>query len=144
MTHATLSTDPLPETDAAAIDSTDPFGTVAAVGSAAPAEGEPGSESRQDSETESDSDASDAGAEADLEDPTGPEGSDLQLAGGSLTDEELAAVTAVLGTLAGSSGVEHSGAGSAGPSDRTLQRRRRLGLWGRPGPDSWKHAAGLR
>lgn len=77
-------------------------------------------------------------------DAASTDGSDLQLAGGILDDEELAAVTAVLGTLAGASGTEDNGAGTAGPSDRTLQRRRRLGLWGRPGPDSWKHAAGLR
>lgn len=72
------------------------------------------------------------------------EGSDLQLAGGSLTEEELAAVTALLGTLAGAAETQDTGAGSTGPKDRTLQRRRRLGLWGRPGPDSWRHAAGLR
>lgn len=145
MTHAILSTDPLPETGAAATDSTDLSEAVAAADSVTPAEAEQGPERRQDagnlqvSETETNSEA-----ESDAEDPTDPESSDLQLAGGSLTDEELAAVTAVLGTLVGSSEAEHTGAGSAGPSDRTLQRRRRLGLWGRPGPDSWKHAAGLR
>lgn len=69
---------------------------------------------------------------------------DLHLAGTTLNDEELAAVTAVLGTLAAAADAESSGAGSTGPKDRTLQRRRQLGLWGRPGADSWKHAAGLR
>lgn len=70
--------------------------------------------------------------------------SDLDVSGAALADEELAAVTAVLGTLAAAAENSNNGAGSAGPTDRTLQRRRRLGLWGRPGPDSWKHAAGLR
>ncbi|MBO0594120.1 hypothetical protein I2485_02750 [Nesterenkonia sp. E16_7] len=145
MTHATLSTDPVPGTDAAATDSTDRSETVGAADPVTPAEAEQGSENRQDAENREDSEPeSDSDAESDAEDLTDPAGSDLQLAGGSLTDEELAAVTAVLGTLAGSPEVEHNGAGSAGPSDRTLQRRRRLGLWGRPGPDSWKHAAGLR
>lgn len=69
---------------------------------------------------------------------------DLHVAGTALNDEELAAVTAVLGTLAAAADAESSGAGSTGPKDRTLQRRRQLGLWGRPGADSWKHAAGLR
>ncbi|MCH8560468.1 hypothetical protein LTH96_08650 [Nesterenkonia sp. LB17] len=130
MTHAILSTEQLPEADAAASVSTDAAEPAATLVSDASVEAEPGSGSEQDSEAEQDAEAVD--------------GSDLQMAGGTLNDEELAAVTAVLGTLAGASEVEHNGAGSAGPSDRTLQRRRRLGLWGRPGPDSWKHAAGLR
>ncbi len=82
-------------------------------------------------------------------DPSQDEGqtdapSDLDVSGTTLEDEELAAVTAVLGMLAAAAEGSNNGAGSAGPTDRTLQRRRRLGLWGRPGPDSWKHAAGLR
>ena len=94
--------------------------------------------------SDADSDA-DSEVESEAEqDPEAADGSDLQMAGGTLSDEELAAVTALLGTLAGASGTDGNGAGTAGPSDRTLQRRRRLGLWGRPGPGSWKHAAGLR
>lgn len=73
-----------------------------------------------------------------------PERPVLQVGGTPLSTEELAAVTAVIGRLATAEPVEDDGAGSTGPRDRTLQRRRHLGLWGRPGPDSWQHAAGLR
>ncbi len=73
----------------------------------------------------------------------------LEIAGAELTPEELAAVAAVVGKLAAAGPEENSDAGSTGPRDRRLQRRRslsfnRLGMWGRPGPDSWKNAGGLR
>lgn len=67
--------------------------------------------------------------------------------GADLTDEETAALIAVLGRLAQYAG-EDSDAGGTGPADRTLQRRHRLhmnqhGLWGRPGPASWMTAGGV-
>lgn len=68
----------------------------------------------------------------------------LQFAGTPLDAEELAAVAAVIGRIAAAEPVEPGDAGGTGPRDRTLQRRRHLGLWGRPGLDSWQHAAGLR
>ncbi|GAA1146337.1 acyl-CoA carboxylase epsilon subunit [Nesterenkonia lutea] len=100
---------------------------------------------RQTGPTDPSDEAESAAQDAaqDVEQDEAP-GSDLDLRGAGLADEELAAVTALLGTLSASAEAEDSGAGTAGPADRTLQRRRRLGLWGRPGADSWKHAAGLR
>ncbi|GAB3191528.1 hypothetical protein [Nesterenkonia suensis] len=68
----------------------------------------------------------------------------LQVSGTPLSSEELAAVAAVIGRLATAEPVADDGVGGTGPRDRTLQRRRHLGLWGRPGRDSWQHAAGLR
>ena len=73
----------------------------------------------------------------------------LTVSGAELTEEELAAVSAVVGKLAAAGPLQDNDAGSTGPRDRRLQRRRslsfnRLGLWGRPGPDSWKSAGGLR
>ncbi|HRO30447.1 acyl-CoA carboxylase subunit epsilon [Citricoccus sp.] len=61
---------------------------------------------------------------------------------GTLDAEETAALTAVLQALAVQAG--DAGNGGTGPdgTDRTLDRRRRLGLWARPGSDSWRHAAG--
>ncbi|MGD6978320.1 acyl-CoA carboxylase epsilon subunit [Citricoccus sp. CH26A] len=61
---------------------------------------------------------------------------------GTLDAEETAALTAVLQALAAQAG--DRGNGDTGPdgTDRTLDRRRRLGLWARPGSDSWRHAAG--
>ncbi|MFC7402995.1 acyl-CoA carboxylase epsilon subunit [Citricoccus sp. GCM10030269] len=61
---------------------------------------------------------------------------------GSLDAEETAALAAVLQAVAVQA--EHHRRESAGrhDRDRTLDRRRRLGLWARPGSDSWKHAAG--
>lgn len=72
----------------------------------------------------------------------------LSITGAELTPEELAAVSAVVGKLADADSQENPDAGSTGPADRRLQRRRslsfnRLGLWGRPGPESWKNAGGL-
>ena len=134
MIHATLSTDRSPGDDAAATAETSAVG--------APSLDALEAADAVEAETEQDPGA--AEDSADESDPESVEGSDLQLGGVTLDEEELAAVTAVLGTLAGASEVVDSGAGTAGPSDRTLQRRRQLGLWGRPGPDSWKHAAGLR
>ncbi|QCU78599.1 hypothetical protein E7744_10870 [Citricoccus sp. SGAir0253] len=61
---------------------------------------------------------------------------------GSLDAEETAALTAVLQAAAVQAEHHHrQGAGRRDP-DRTLERRRRLGLWARPGSDSWRHAAG--
>lgn len=73
----------------------------------------------------------------------------LTVSGAELTAEELAAVATVVGKLASVEPQQNHDAGSTGPRDRRLQRRRslsfnRLGLWGRPGPDSWKNAGGLR
>lgn len=145
MTDATLSAEESAASPAAP-SSSDP-----GPGSEAPPEAPSSTASAEDVDLEQDPDTqrdpdteSDTEAEPDGEAEPDTDAADLQMAGGTLTDEELAAVTALLGTLAGDSGADGNGAGTAGPSDRTLQRRRRLGLWGRPGPDSWKHAAGLR
>ena len=67
--------------------------------------------------------------------------------GSQLTDDETAAVVAVLARLAAAEPV-NSDAGGTGPTDRTIQRRHRLqldqhGLWGRPGPSSWQAAGGM-
>ena len=139
MTDATLSAEESAASPAAP-SSSDP-----GPGSEAPPEAPSSTASAEDVDLEQDPDTQrDPDTELDTEAETDTDAADLQMAGGTLTDEELAAVTALLGTLAGDSGADGNGAGTAGPSDRTLQRRRRLGLWGRPGPDSWKHAAGLR
>ena len=71
----------------------------------------------------------------------------LGISGCQLTDDETAAVVAVLARLAAAEPV-NSDAGGTGPSDRALQRRHRLqldqhGLWGRPGPSSWQAAGGM-
>lgn len=71
---------------------------------------------------------------------------DLSMRGAQLTDEESAALVAVLGQLASVEPATND-AGGTGPTDRTLQRRHRLdsdqhGLWGRPGASSWKQATG--
>lgn len=86
-------------------------------------------------------------AEDNADEPELPETEEpavLQLSGTPLTSEELAAVAAVGGKLANAEPTQPPEAGSTGPYDRTLLRRRRLGLWGRPGQDSWQHAAGQR
>jgi hypothetical protein len=63
---------------------------------------------------------------------------------GSLDAEETAALAAVIQAAAvQAEDAHHEGAGGAG-RDRTLERRRRLGLWARPGADSWRRAAGQR
>jgi hypothetical protein len=61
---------------------------------------------------------------------------------GSLDVEETAALTAVLQALAAQAERHRSEAAGRADHDRTLDRRRRLGLWARPGSGSWKHAAG--
>ncbi|WP_345476300.1 hypothetical protein [Nesterenkonia rhizosphaerae] len=72
----------------------------------------------------------------------------LDIVGTELTAEETAAVVAVITQLrAAQAARADDDAGAAGPSDRTLQRHRRLaqdhhGLWGRPGGSSWRLAAG--
>ncbi|MCT1607347.1 hypothetical protein M3B43_08410 [Nesterenkonia massiliensis] len=72
----------------------------------------------------------------------------LDIVGTELTAEETAAVVAVITQLrAAQAARTDDDAGAAGPSDRTLQRHRRLaqdhhGLWGRPGGSSWRLAAG--
>lgn len=78
----------------------------------------------------------------------GEEPAALGISGAALSEDETAAVVAVLARLA-SAEPDSSDAGGTGPADRTLQRRHRLqlkqhGLWGRPGPDSWQMAGGLR
>lgn len=95
------------------------------------------------------SQAEDAAETAHLRPSNGEEQPALEISGAELTAEELAAVAAVVGKLAAAGPEENADAGSTGPRDRRLQRRRslssnRLGLWGRPGPDSWKNAGGLR
>ncbi|GAA4841099.1 hypothetical protein [Garicola koreensis] len=67
--------------------------------------------------------------------------------GAQLSDDETAAVVAVLARLAAAEPVS-SDAGGTGPTDRAVQRRHRLqldqhGLWGRPGPSSWQAAGGF-
>ncbi|WP_150462271.1 acyl-CoA carboxylase subunit epsilon [Nesterenkonia ebinurensis] len=71
----------------------------------------------------------------------------LPVRGAELTEEETAAVVAVLATLAAGETANNDDAGSTGPVDRTIQRKHRLqgsqhGLWGRPGPTSWYQATG--
>ncbi|GAB3179972.1 hypothetical protein GCM10027060_08740 [Nesterenkonia halophila] len=80
-----------------------------------------------------------AGADAEAE-----EAPLLRIDGTPLTEEEQAAVAAVVGRLAGAEPAVETDHGRAGPRDRTLERRRRLGLWPRPGTDSWLQAGGLR
>ncbi|GAB3841521.1 hypothetical protein [Nesterenkonia populi] len=77
------------------------------------------------------------------------DGPELSMRGAELSAEETAAVVTVISALAGAKSGEHDDAGQTGPRDRRLQRRRsltfsRIGLWGRPGTDSWKNAGGLR
>lgn len=59
---------------------------------------------------------------------------------GNLTPEETAALTAVV--QAAALQAQQADGTDASSDDRTLDRRRRLGLWDRPGPGSWKNAAG--
>ncbi|WP_157983872.1 hypothetical protein [Nesterenkonia muleiensis] len=71
---------------------------------------------------------------------------DLGVRGTELSEEESAALVAVLAQLASAEPAGND-AGGTGPADRTLQRKHRLdsdqhGLWGRPGPASWKQATG--
>ena len=61
---------------------------------------------------------------------------------GTLDAEETAALAAVLQAVAAQAGHPDSEDTGRGGPDRTLDRRRRLGLWARPGSDSWRHAAG--
>ncbi len=61
---------------------------------------------------------------------------------GTLDTEETAALTAVLQAMAVQAEHDRREGAGRGDHDRTLERRRRLGLWARPGADSWKHAAG--
>jgi ribosomal protein S15P/S13E len=61
---------------------------------------------------------------------------------GTLDAEETAALTAVLQAVAAQAEQHRREAAGRDGLDRTLDRRRRLGLWARPGSDSWKHAAG--
>ncbi|MDR8019887.1 acyl-CoA carboxylase epsilon subunit [Nesterenkonia aerolata] len=68
----------------------------------------------------------------------------LPLRGTELSDDELAALLAVIGRLAGSEAVKDRGQGTAGPTNRARYRRRRLGLHERHGADAWQFAAGVR
>jgi hypothetical protein len=61
---------------------------------------------------------------------------------GTLDAEETAALTAVLQAVAAQAELPGKEAVGRDGHDRTLDRRRRLGLWARPGSDSWKQAAG--
>lgn len=78
------------------------------------------------------------------EDPTTD--TDLGVRGAPLTDDESAALVAVLAQLASADTVIDD-SGGTGPTDRALQRKHRLhsdqhGLWGRPGASSWGQATG--
>ncbi|MBB4734657.1 hypothetical protein HDA30_000165 [Micrococcus cohnii] len=73
----------------------------------------------------------------------------LRISGAQLEPEEMAALTALLAQLPNTD--EQAAAASPrervsprGPRgiDRTLERRRRLGLWARPGAGQWRDAAG--
>ncbi|MDO5493131.1 MAG: hypothetical protein Q4F53_05905 [Nesterenkonia sp.] len=87
----------------------------------------------------------DESTEAEAPDHTEGEGSvDMHLGGTRLSDDELAAVLAVIGRLAGSEPVNDRGQGTAGPTNRARYRRRRLGLHERHGADAWQFAAGVR
>lgn len=64
---------------------------------------------------------------------------------GTLDAEETAALAAVLQAAVAAQDEQRRETGMVRKDrDRTLDRRRRLGLWARPGSDSWKHAAGRR
>lgn len=63
---------------------------------------------------------------------------------GNLDAEETAALAAVLQAMAVQAEAHRRENAGRTDRDRTLDRRRRLGLWARPGADSWKHAAGQR
>ncbi|GAA3284149.1 hypothetical protein [Nesterenkonia halobia] len=89
-------------------------------------------------------DSTDAGAAAAETETETEEAPLLRIDGTPLTEEEQAAVAAVVGRLAGAEPAVGTDHGRAGPRDRTLERRRRLGLWPRPGTDSWLQAGGLR
>lgn len=72
----------------------------------------------------------------------------LNIRGAQLSEQETAAVVAVLARLAAAEPVS-SDAGGTGPADRTMQRHQRMhldahGIWGRPGPSSWHAAGGMR
>jgi hypothetical protein len=73
---------------------------------------------------------------------TGTGGEPAVVIRGTLDAEETAALTAVLQAVAAQAGRPGSETAGGDGHDRTLDRRRRLGLWARPGSDSWKHAAG--
>ncbi|HEY4614452.1 MAG TPA: acyl-CoA carboxylase subunit epsilon [Citricoccus sp.] len=62
---------------------------------------------------------------------------------GSLDAEETAALTAVLQAVAVQAERHRREAAGRDEHDRTLERRRRLGLWARPGAGSWRQAAGM-
>lgn len=89
-------------------------------------------------------DSTDAGAAEAAAEAEAEEAPLLRIGGTPLTEEEQAAVAAVVGRLAGAEPTVETDHGRAGPRDRTLERRRRLGLWPRPGTDSWLQAGGLR
>lgn len=59
---------------------------------------------------------------------------------GNLTPEETAALTAIV--QAAVVEAQEASSGDSSTVDRTLDRRRRLGLWDRPGSGSWKNSAG--
>lgn len=80
----------------------------------------------------------------DVEDDSRDTAADLVLGGTELSDDELAALLAVIGRLAGSDAVNDRGQGTAGPTNRARYRRRRLGLHERHGADAWQFAAGVR
>lgn len=71
----------------------------------------------------------------------------VDIRGVQLSDDETAAVVAVLARIAAAEPVS-SDAGGTGPTDRAIRRRHQLqldqhGLWGRPGPSSWQAAGGM-
>lgn len=68
----------------------------------------------------------------------------LGIRGTELTEDEFAALLAVVGRLAGAEPVKDRGQGTAGPTNRARYRRRRLGLHERHGADAWQFAAGVR
>lgn len=74
----------------------------------------------------------------------GPEAEPVVVIRGNLDAEETAALTAVLQALAVQAEHHRREAAGRDDPDRTLDRRRRLGLWARPGSDSWRHSAGTR
>lgn len=91
-----------------------------------------------------DLDAEDCFDDHDGEDDSRDAAADLVLGGTELSDDELAALLAVIGRLAGSDAVNDRGQGTAGPTNRARYRRRRLGLHERHGADAWQFAAGVR
>lgn len=66
----------------------------------------------------------------------------LEMQGAQLEPEEMAALAAVLAQLRAQDAARAAQPPSRAVPDRTLHRRRDLGLWSRPGAGQWRRSAG--